>query len=121
MKFIFGGVFVGYQSNVRISTTKEGFEEIKEIIINTEKELMVFQFLMFNEDKSGVVFGWDGIRWYDDFDSISQIQEVMDTFQERDIPYKFIRVGENEGDIEIHEYKSHLLPYVGLNITFEIG
>lgn len=112
---------MGYQSDVRISTTKEGFEEIKEIIINTEKELLVFQFIMFNEDKSGVVFGWDGIKWNDDFDSINQIQEVIDTFQEKDIPYKFIRVGQCEGDIEIYEYKSYLLPYVGINISFEIG
>lgn len=89
---------MGYRSEVRICLLKENFEELKERCSNLEYSLidtMDFE----NKDNKTVVFGWDWIKWYNEFDEIAAIENYLFNLAD-DVPYSFVRIGEDRDDIE---------------------
>ena len=40
------------------------------------------------------------VKWYDSYTSVQNFNKVLDMYEEQDIPYSFIRLGEEMADIE---------------------
>ena len=40
------------------------------------------------------------IKWYDSYTSVQNFNKVLDMYDEQDIPYSFIRLGEELDDVE---------------------
>lgn len=40
------------------------------------------------------------VKWYDSYTSVQNFNKVLDMYDEQDIPYSFIRLGEDTEDIE---------------------
>ena len=53
---------------------------------------------------------FDSIKWYDSYTDIQNFIKVMDILDEQDIPYKFIRLGEDIDDIEIRDNYTDDMP-----------
>ena len=99
---------MGYNSKIRICTTKEGFKKVKSFVddktkcTNTRNLISCLDEEIVGKDRDFVIFGWDWIKWdqyiYDDAKAVI---EALDILEDMNIPYNFIRVGESsEGDIE---------------------
>ena len=43
---------------------------------------------------------FDDIKWYESFEEVKHFMDSLEILQEQDIPYSFIRIGEDSGDIE---------------------
>jgi hypothetical protein len=102
---------MGYCSDIRIATTKEGYNKLNELVeAITVKQALAEGYAYnllesidekkYNPKANYVIFGWDCIKWYEDDDPyvnavITALKKVSEEY-----PVRFIRVGEEPGDIE---------------------
>ena len=119
---------MGYRSDIRFSTTKDGYKEFLSHIPNEVLSRYSWMFsadgtpLEFDEDGNSVVFGWNQIKWYD---GDAEVDAVMDAYRKvRDLgvePICYIRVGEDYDDIEdggsYNAEKGDLPRYLGVERT----
>ena len=88
---------MGYYSNFRMLTTTEGRKVLEDYLkkCTAEKDFSFFSYL--DEDKTDKenglsLFGCDDIKWYED------------------IPYSFVRIGEELDDVEYQYHKIGEMP-----------
>lgn len=117
---------MSYLSNVRIITTSDGWNKLKEFSKRylQEKRGMdytcLFDFencyvhykydankeicrLGMLDDLKIVYVGWDNVEWYeneDTYDDIDSIMKGLYYLKDLDIPYIYARIGEGLGDYE---------------------
>lgn len=99
---------MSYKSNVRICTTKKGFDMIKEFVSDktdgtcTRNLLNCIDEKIIGKDRDFILFGWDWIKWYDMLnDDVIAVMGALNYINDKNIPFNYIRVGESsEGDVE---------------------
>ena len=103
---------MGYRSDCRLRTTKEGYEIMKKEIdkylkkAKKEKEFdyepkNIFEYCnKIVVENEIVTADWNYMKWYDDYTEIMAFNNALGILQEKDIDYQFMRVGENLEDIE---------------------
>ena len=98
---------MGYYSDVGICVKKENFDELKERV-NALKDNTVTSFIesakYVDYGSEEVILTWDYIKWYPEFAEVQFITSFLSELKTRGIAYSFIRVGEENGDIEIDNY-----------------
>lgn len=120
---------MGYRSDVRIVTTKKGFEYLEkksdEIMArkeNDELHSLLNDLDIYEESKNDVVYmGWNGLKWYCDYPEVKIIEDTLTKFPEQDISFRFARMGEDATDYEENYYSAddnEDLPYPYLNRDF---
>ncbi len=106
-------MILGYRSDVRIATSKKGFNILNNYVEERMKELNkkdynLLNYLDINKENKGVCyFGWDSIKWYDGcegYEDVDAILEGLDKLEEKDISYHFARIGENYDDYDEFNY-----------------
>lgn len=106
---------MGYRSDVRIVTSKKGFDELRKFTDNILKEKnwkygnLLDQCKMIYENKYSKYFGWDSIKWYeycDDYVSVDAIMKGLNHLREQDLSYRYARLGESLDDYEESYYES---------------
>lgn len=122
---------MGYRSEVKIATTREGYDALLEIMDLKNKSGNVEYPLIgsdidpsyFEEEGGSVVFGWDSIKWYDGlYRSVDDVILALDEISAKEHPYEFCRIGESWDDIEfrtVNENESlalHVEPSVAIEI-----
>lgn len=102
---------MGYRSDVRIVTSKKGFEKLKDYvsktIANSENPNMynLMENLNFeHENDYSKYFGWNNINWY--YADVNIIINGLHKLEEEDLSYRFARMGENYDDYEEESYES---------------
>lgn len=103
---------MGYRSDVRIVTSKEGFEKLSEFVKNylIEKNVDVKDYNLLEEleikveGKEQIYFGWNWIKWYDGYENVDAIMDGLEQLEENKFSYKYMRLGENYDDIEEQDY-----------------
>ena len=100
---------MGYRSDVRISTSREGFNKlnkyVEEYLKNNTRSfsndnLLTQCDILVKNDKM-VYFGWDNIKWYDDiFEDIKAICYGLKKMDVDNYSYNFARLGEEIDDYE---------------------
>ena len=106
---------MGYHSDVRVMTNLEGFEEMREIAWKLAKEKNIDKthvllpefgqdqdefFDYYDVQEDYLCFGFDWVKWYDDYNNVSLFMEVLKVVNESGIDWQFMRIGEDDGDIE---------------------
>lgn len=122
---------MGYRSEVRIATTRAGYDLMCEKVDFLSEGLDSYPLMgierepeFFDEDDGCVVFGWDNIKWYEGM--LADVTNVIDALSEladREIPHEFCRVGETWDDIEFRasgeneELSLHVEPVAYIDIV----
>ena len=99
---------MGYRSDVRIRTTKEGFDIIKKEIDKTIKEkqleedfnLLKYGTVHIEESINTVTIDWTYIKWYESYKDVQLIMGALNILKEKNIDYQYMRIGEDIDDIE---------------------
>ena len=93
---------MGYRSNIYLKTTTEGWIVMKKF--NDSIENRAHQPLdgaEVNKTESGFYkITFDDVKWYDSYEQVKNFNKVLDMYEEQEIPYSFIRLGEDVDDIE---------------------
>lgn len=103
-------MILGYRSDIRILTTKKGFNELKKYVdlhTNRNRDINLFDGLHVKEEgKTNIYFGWDFLKWYPGYDSVDNVMNGLEHLKELDLSYHYKRFGENYDDIEVLYYDS---------------
>lgn len=100
---------MGYRSDVRIATTREAYEDIRDIVDTASESVFSPDQLIgrniapayFDEEDDTVVFGWDSICWNEGlFADVSNVMLAIEEVVANGYPLEFCRVGEEARDIE---------------------
>ena len=124
---------MGYRSDVRIMTTKKGFEELKKFNDSYLKDKnytygSLLDDLDFNsETKYAKYFGWNGVKWYDGCEGYEDVDAIMDGLRhlaDKDYSYRYARIGESYDDYEEYSHESTKeeeqdLEYPSINREFD--
>ena len=122
---------MGYRSDVRSATTREGYERICRCVDELAQDSEIEQLIgtkvsphHFEEYAGSVVFGWDFVKWYVGvLDDVTNVTKALSELATHGIPYEFCRIGESWDDIEFRtscnneELAVHVEPSVAIEIV----
>ena len=92
---------MGYCSEVALAIAKEDCKYLKGKM-KENKELKDFlKMAEIKKSNNAIVISWDWIKWYDEFPEVQAIKDFMYYLSDNDRPYRFIRIGEENDDIEV--------------------
>ena len=90
---------LGYRSDIRILTTKKGFDVLKKYVdlhTNRDRDINLFDGLHVKEEgKTNIYFGWDFLKWYPGYESVDNVMNGLNYLKELDLSYHYKRFGEN--------------------------
>lgn len=101
---------MGYRSDIRIITSKDGFERLKEFIKeylkdNKEDYNLLEECDIKEEGKEQCYFGWNYVKWYEhSYPEVIAIMEGLNHLGENEYSYRYMRIGESYDDIEEQFY-----------------
>ena len=104
---------MGYRSTAILAVSKEARPYLMHFL-GKEPEAMSMCFgphsdrvEHFQGEEGSIMFRFDGIKWYDSFPEIAAIEAFMchmedtiDGLGEGDEHFRFVRIGEDDGDVE---------------------
>ena len=64
-------------------------------------------------------FHWESYKWYDSYPEIKAIEDMLDELDEDD--FGFIRLGEEQGDIEQKGYPSEYDMYTSTTVDWQVS
>ena len=73
------------------------------------------------ERSTDIILYYSWIKWYDSYDEINFIERMLDMMEERDLAYSFLRIGEENHDIDARYNRSEDLcidMYVSRSVAF---
>ena len=101
---------MGYRSDVRIRTTKEGYEVMKNFVEKyiKEKELKgtdwnLLEHAIKTEMEGIITLDWNYMKWYEGekgYEDVDAIMKSLDILDEKGIDYQYMRIGEEIDDID---------------------
>lgn len=103
---------MGYRSEVRIMATKKGFNELNKYVKNYLSKLNHDEYNLLDnldfkvENDYAVYFSWSWVKWYSSYDSVSAIESGLNHLREKDMSFRFARIGENYDDYEEDSHES---------------
>lgn len=105
---------MGYRSDIRIVTSKKGFDKLKEYVSDYLKEVkkddsynLLNDFTVYKENKYQVYFGWNYLKWYEgNYEDVDAIMNGLNKLAENDYSYRYARLGEEGGDYEEQYHES---------------
>jgi len=110
---------MGYRSNIRCliypmdkaeadaPTLVDNYHALKTVMNTTFKEVMNSwsEHIVFDDDHSLIDFAIDDVKWYESYPDVSAFMQMIHEVE--DLGYEFVRVGEDNGDIECLESNNH--------------
>ena len=100
---------MGYRSEVAIKCESKAYDRFAKVFTQKEMWIKPDKILHDIENDDYVIY-WDWIKWYEDFEGVSAIQNVMSELDEEhdgdaddQLGYRFMRLGEDDSDIETQE------------------
>lgn len=90
---------MGYRSEIRIITSKKGYEKLNEFVEqylkDTEEDNLLKECDIKNIGKEQCYFGWNDIKWREnDFKDVDAIMEGLNHLGENEYSYRYMRIGE---------------------------
>ena len=58
------------------------------------------------ENSTDIIFYYSWIKWYDSYDEVQFVERMLDMMEERDLAYSFLRIGEENQDIDARYNRS---------------
>lgn len=96
---------MGYYSEVKLSTTKKGWEVIREHIKDKTSDTYVLNNASIETYRAGayVLVSFESIKWYENYPQFSDVKAFMEglsLLEEQKIPFAYARAGEEPGDVD---------------------
>lgn len=94
---------MGYRSNVYLKTTTEGWLVIKRFNNSIkDKDERPLQYAEVNKTSSGFYkIEFIDVKWYEgSYPEVDNFMTALEKLADQDIPYSYIRIGEDTADIE---------------------
>ena len=93
---------MGYRSEVYLKTTTEGWIIMKKFNDTIdEKYSRPLCWANIDKTKDGYYrISFSDIKWYDSYAQVQNFERVLSMYEDQDIPYSFIRIGEETDDVE---------------------
>lgn len=93
---------MGYRSEVYLKTTTEGWLLMKKRNDSIEKGYdQPLYGAEVNKTESGFYkIEFHDVKWYDSYKSVINFNDALSEMEANDIPFSFIRIGEETGDVE---------------------
>lgn len=97
---------MGYYSDVRIRTTKKGYEvmkkEVEKFLENKPgyDNLLNANFAKINIKDEVVTIDFEDVKWYEHFIDVMAITNSLKVLDEQGIDYQYMRIGEDVDDVE---------------------
>lgn len=87
----------------------EKFEMLKTVMNTTFKDVFDMWSEHFTVDEGNRVidFAVDDVKWYDSFPDVIAFDNMLPAIEELGFCYEFIRVGEENGDVEYRQSNDH--------------
>lgn len=107
---------MGYRSDVKIITTSKGWKRLDKVVrkassVSTNPN--DDEYWLTDDNHKTLLFNgryvlgeWDDIKWYTWDNEVAAFMKELDVLEKADIPFDFVRVGEEERDIEHRQYCS---------------
>jgi hypothetical protein len=88
-------------------TLVDNYHALKTVMNTTFKEVMNSwsEHIVFDDDHSLIDFAIDDVKWYESYPDVSAFMQMIHEVE--DLGYEFVRVGEDNGDIECLESNNH--------------
>lgn len=105
---------MGYRSQVYLKTTTEGWLVLKKFNDSIENpDHRPLQYAEIQKTSTGFYkIYFDDIKWYEgSFPEVDNFMNGLEKLEEQDIPYSFIRIGEDVDDIEHKRNWTEDMPY----------
>lgn len=124
---------MGYREDIRILTTKKGFDIIKSEAMKNAENTYLFDEVKVSDDvyvcgdiydaryhEDMIYVAWDYIKWgtYPISDTTYRVFRLLDDIH---IPYEFARIGESIDDIEIIRGEEYMDFYITIKREFYDG
>ena len=97
---------MGYRSDVRISLSTDGFNELSSYVYdyfkNSNKHIqynLLEHMDICHKSKKSIYFGWNDIKWYEDEPQISSIMLGLEHLKKDEYSTRYLRIGEDYNDI----------------------
>lgn len=121
---------MGYRSEVRIATTREGYDLMCKKVDFLSEDLDSHPLMgaerepeFYDEEGGCVVFGWDNIKWYEGMlIDVTNVTVALSELADQEIPHEFCRIGETWDDVEFRasgdneELSLHVEPVTYIDI-----
>lgn len=102
---------MGYRSDIKLITTPEGWSQIDKAVRKasgvTDKNENTSYVLTHSTHATPILNGryvlgeWDDIKWYEGYDDdVTAFMTALGQLDASDIPYNYIRLGEDDADID---------------------
>lgn len=94
---------MGYRSQVYLKTTTEGYLIIKrrnDSIENPDHRMLRYAERIKKTPSGFYKIQFNDIKWYESYEEVRQFMDSLEILRKQDIPYSFIRIGEDSSDIE---------------------
>ena len=116
---------MGYRSEVKIATTREGYDQMCERVDALSEDSGTSPLMgscrkpdFFEESDGCVVFGWDYIKWYEGlFADVSNVADALSEIDERGFPYESWDDIEFRASCNNDELAVHVEPSVAIEIV----
>lgn len=103
---------MGYRSDVRIITSKKGFNELNKYVKDYLSKLDYDEYNLLDnlkfkvENDYSVYFGWNWVKWYSSYESVDAVESGLQHLKDKDMSFRFARIGESYDDYEEDSYES---------------
>lgn len=103
---------MGYRSDVRIITSKKGFNELNKYVKDYLSKLDFDEYNLLDnlgfkaENDYSVYFGWNWVKWYSSYESVDAVESGLQHLKDKDMSFRFARIGESYDDYEEDSYES---------------
>jgi len=101
---------MGYRSDVRITVSKKGYEELKKFVEDYLKDKVkedeMNEWNLLNsidikmEGEEQVYLGWNYLKWYEGYKEVDAIMEGLNYLEENEYSYRYMIIGEDYTDVE---------------------
>lgn len=93
---------MGYRSQIALKTTTEGYLIMKQMNDAIEtKEDRPLDYMEIQKTTFGFYkISQDDLKWYDSYPDVQNFNKMLEKLEAEDIPYSFIRIGEESDDVE---------------------
>lgn len=103
---------MGYYSEVSLKTTTEGylvFKQVDDSIIKEDEKPLYSMNIRKTSSGFYNIYN-DGIKWYSSFPDVDNFEKVLGMLEDQQIPFSFIRIGEDDSDIECRQNYTDDMP-----------
>ena len=104
---------MGYRSQVYLKTTTEGWVLLKKFNdkIKEHDDQPLAYATVEKTSRGNYKITYEDLKWYDTYTQVKNFNLVLDKFDDQEIPYSYIRIGEDTGDIEHRRSYPEDMPY----------